>query len=97
MIAIAENEKLSSEDKAAIISYSTNRFRNRRKMAYLALYTIVFTVVFIFIAALIDGISGKTRILEMIRTNQTLITWLEGFLVSVVAAYFGVSALRPSS
>ncbi len=97
MIEVAENENLSPEDKAAIISYSTNRFRNRRKMAYIALYTIIFSTIFLFVAALIDGISGTTSILQMISKNQTLIIWLEGFLVSIIAAYYGVSALRPSS
>lgn len=102
MIEIAENEKLSDEDKTNLIQYSKERFKNRRRMAYIALYALVCSLAFLFIAAFIDGLSscpnGETcpGILQSIEKSQTLIVWIEGFLTAIVAAYYGVSAWRPA-
>ncbi len=103
MIEIAENKNLSDEDKRALIIHSQNRFKNRRKMAYISLITIVMTVALLLIAAFIDGLvlcDGSSQcegILAAIEKNQTLLAWLEGFLTSIVAAYYGVAAWKPSS
>ena len=103
MIEIAENENLSDADKAALILYSQTRFKNRRLMAYLALYAVVTSLALLFIAAFIDGFSSCSAgescvgILGSIKNSQTLFAWVEGFLTSIVAAYFGLSAWRPAS
>jgi hypothetical protein len=96
MIEIAENQNLSDQDKTALILYSKERFKNRRLMAYVALYSLVAALGFLFLAAFIDGLSNST-ILESIKGNQTLFSWLGGFLTTIVAAYYGVSAWRPAS
>ena len=103
MVEIAKDKDLTPEDKKALISYAQKKFANRRRMAYVALFTIVGSLVLLFIAAFIDGLSvypegeNCTGILGAIKDNQTLIAWIEGFLTSIVAAYYGVSAWRPAS
>ncbi|MFT5707426.1 MAG: hypothetical protein ACI9ES_001720 [Oceanospirillaceae bacterium] len=103
MIEIAKDPDLSAEDKATLIAYAQKKFNNRRRMAYIALLTIVVSLVLLFIAAFMDGTSACVKsgdcigILESIKANESLITWIEGFLTSIVAAYFGVSAWRPAS
>lgn len=96
MIEIAKDDRLSPEDKKRLIMYSQNRFTNRRKMAYLALYGILASLGFLLLATIVDGISSST-ILESIGDNKSLFAWIEGFLAAIVAAYYGVSAWRPAS
>jgi len=103
MVEIAENEKLSDADKNTLIQYAQSRFDNRRRMAYIALYSIIFSLFLIFLAIFIDGFNdcgdescGKS-ILESIQNGGNIIIWIEGFLASIVAAYYGASAWRPSS
>ena len=55
MIEIAENDKLSDQDKSALIKYAQTRFTNRRRMAYIALYALVVSLALLFIAAGIDS------------------------------------------
>jgi len=103
MIEIAENNNLSDKDKSELILYAQTRFKNRRRMAYIALSAIIVSLTLIFLAAFIDGLSscpaGQTceGILASIRDNQNLIAWIEGFLTAIVAAYYCVSAWRPAS
>ncbi len=104
MIEIAKDKELSDADKSALISYAQKKFVNRRRMAYIALISIVVSFFLLFVAAFIDGLAPPcpkdhtcVGILESIKNSQTLITWIEGFLTSIVAAYFGVSAWRPAS
>ena len=103
MIDIAKDSELSDADKKLLIAYAQNKFTNRRKMAYIALVAIVASLALLFVAAFIDGFSGCpnssscTGILTNLKENQTLLAWIEGFLTSIVAAYYGVSAWRPSS
>jgi hypothetical protein len=103
MLEIAKDKELSDADKSALILYAQTRFTNRRRMAYIALCALIASLVLLFIAAFIDGLTtcpiGKTceGILESIKNSQTLITWIEGFLAAIVAAYYGVSAWRPAS
>lgn len=96
MIEIAENDKLSDQDKTSLIHYSTERFKNRRLMAYVSLYALITSLALLFLSAIIDGLTGS-GILASIKESQTLFTWMEGFLTAIVAAYFGVSAWRPAS
>ncbi len=103
MVEIAENERLSDTDKNTLIQYAQSRFDNRRRMAYIALYSIIFSLLLIFLAIFIDGFNdcqsescGKS-ILVSIKNGENIIIWIEGFLASIVAAYYGASAWRPSS
>lgn len=103
MVKIAENENLSDADKSALIKYAQNRFTNRRRMAYIALYALILSLALLFLAAFIDGINcpaGKVcngGILKSLESSQTLFICIEGFLTTIVAAYYGVSAWRPAS
>lgn len=103
MIEIAENKDLSDQDKSELIFFAQTRFKNRRRMAYLSLSTIIVSLGLIFLAAFIDGLSTCPaeqtceKILDAIQDNQNLIAWIEGFLTAIVAAYYGVTAWRPAS
>lgn len=103
MIEIAENKNLSDKDKSELILYAQTRFKNRRRMAYISLSAIIASLALIFLAAFIDGLSSCPAeqtcegILVSIKNNQNLITWIEGFLTAIVAAYYGVTAWRPAS
>lgn len=103
MVEIAENKNLSDGDKSTLILYAQSRFTNRRKMAYISLIALIISLALIFIAAFVDGIRCPVAqvcdggILTAIEGSQNLITWIGGFLTSIVAAYYGVSAWRPSS
>lgn len=96
MVAIAKDPDLSDEDKARLIGYAAQRFQNRRRMAYVALWAIVGSLIFVGVAGLIDGFCGKD-ILEKIKNAQTLLGWIEASLAGIIAAYYGVSAWKPSS
>lgn len=103
MVEIAENKNLSDKDKSQLILYAQTRFKNRRRMAYIALSAIIVSLALILLAAFIDGLSTCPArqtcegILASIKNNQNLIAWIEGFLTAIVAAYYGVSAWRPAS
>jgi len=103
IIEITKDKSLTDEDKKRLISIALNRFSNRRKMAYISLYAIVSSLAFIFIAAFIDGLviqqggSSYKGIMSVIKDNQTLIIWIETFLTSIITAYYGISAWKPSS
>ena len=103
MVDIAKDKDLSDADKSALLKYAQQRFVNRRRMAYVALSAIVISLFLLLLAAFIDGFStcpaGETcrGILESVKDSQTLIAWIEGFLTSIVAAYYGISAWRPAS
>ncbi len=96
MIEIAENKNLSDEDKMNLIAHSKDRFTNRRRLAFIALYALVGSLGMLFLAAFMDGLGGS-NILQAISGNETLFTWIAGFLTSIVAAYYGVTAWRPAS
>ena len=103
MVEIAENQNLSVEDRAYLIQYSRDRFKNRQFMAYLCLSVIILSLVFLYVGAFVDGLSPCVQsgecagVLSTVKNNQTLIIWINGFLAAIVGAYYGVSALRPSS
>nr|VFK55646.1 MAG: hypothetical protein BECKTC1821F_GA0114240_100765 [Candidatus Kentron sp. TC] len=103
MMEVAENEKLSDQDRATLISYAQTRFTNRRRMAYVALCALIFSLAFLFVAAFVDGFTECvkcktcTGILDSIKKVEAVIIWIEGFLATIVAAYYGVSAWRPGS
>lgn len=105
MIEIVENEKISNADKSSLIKFAQTRFMNRRRMAYIALFTIVISLVLLFTAAFVDSLvicppgteKCEAGILQSIKECQALIAWIEGFLTAIVATYFGISAWRPAS
>ena len=103
MMEIAENEKLSDDDKTVLISYAQRKFINRRRIAYAALYAIITSLALLFTAAFIDGLrtcpAGQTckTMMASVKEAETLIIRIEGFLTAIVAAYFGLSGWRPAS
>jgi hypothetical protein len=103
MVEITENKNLSDKDKSQLILYVQSRFKNRRRMAYIAFSAIIVLLALILLTTFIDGLNtcqaGQTceGILASIKSNQNLIAWIEGFLTTTVAAYYGASAWRPAS
>lgn len=108
MMAIAStpDSEISAADKKKLIEFAQNRFKHRRRMAYLCLTTIIISIALLFLGAFIDGLSpscsgkaieGCSDIMRSIRANEDLFIWGNGFLTSIVAAYYGVSAWRPNS
>lgn len=109
LMEIAKEKEIDDEMREWLLQFSMNRFKNRRKMAYASLMTIIAIIIFLGIAALIDGIAGyigacagacvgdEVGILYSISRIDSLLTWVVGFLSSIVGAYFGVASFRPSS
>ena len=97
MMEIAKDPDISDEDKKQLIAYANNRFKNRRKMAYISLWAIVISIAYVGIASAVDGISGTTDISDKLEGNETIISFALAFLTGVVAAYYGMSTWRPSS
>ena len=98
LVKIATNGDLSPGDKGTLIEFARIRFRHRRRMAYLALGTVIGSLLLAFLAAFLDGICPpETKFVESLEGIWPLIVWTDGFLATVVAAYYGISAWRPSS
>ena len=93
---ILADDKIDDESKKWLLEYSVTRFNNRRKMAYISLWTLILMVAFIGLAAIFDGTFG-TQVLSKLASIQTFLSWAAGFLASIVAAYYGMSSFRPSS
>ena len=57
------------------------------------------SLVIFLILGIIDGVPGQldNGILRNFQRNSEAIIWIEGFLTSIVATYFGVPAWRPNS
>ena len=91
MIAIAKDPDLEPEDKTQLIEFAKNRFRHRRRMAYIALWAVLVSLGTLFVLA-IAGADG----LDEIKDSSLLIS-IEAFLTAIVGAYYGVSAWRPAS
>lgn len=100
---IAKDKDIDPEIRQWLFEYSVSRFSNRRKMAYIALMTIVGIVFFLVFGALYDGVKGCVEpkdcvgILASVQKIEDLLVWVVGFLASIVAAYYGASSFRPSS
>ena len=105
MQEIARDQSLTPEDRAMLIRFAGDRFKNRRFMAYACLWTLIGTAILLMLAAFVDGLvlcSGNAPsschgILATIEDSQALFIWVDGFLTAIVGAYYGVSAWRPSS
>ena len=91
LVCILKDGELSDENKRALITFSRERFRYRRLMALTLLWAIVLQLPVLFVsglAAVNFALSGEVA---------TLITWIDAFLAGIVGAYYGITALRPSS
>lgn len=115
LMEIAKDPDLSDAEKQTLIQMDRQRFTNRRRMAYWALFAIIGTLVFLLGAAIYDALPDEMlacataakatgtalpncgSILKSLTEAQTLLSWIMGFLASIVAAYYGFSSLRPSS
>ena len=91
MMEIANDPNLTPEDKSALIEFAKNRFRHRRRMAYIALYTLILSLAALFIMGFVCH-----TCLDKIK-DATLVVSIEAFLTAIVGAYYGVSAWRPAS
>lgn len=97
---ILTNEKLTDSDKAALATMSLERFRNRRRMAYASIYSIIGVLLLLLLASFIDGFNAENNNIDItgqIQEITTLLTWSGGFLTGIVALYYGAATLRPSS
>ncbi|MQX36747.1 hypothetical protein [Roseospira navarrensis] len=97
MIAIFKDPDFSEEEKMLLYRLSSERFRNRRRMAYISLYMMVGATVFLGLLILIEGLGGGTGFSALIEKHTNILVWLGGFFTSIIAFYFGASTLRPSS
>jgi len=100
---IAKDKDIDPEIREWLLNYAVTRFNNRRKMAYISLFTIIGIVLFLAVGALHDGINecviDKTckGVLASVKQIENVLVWTVGFLASIVATYYGVSSFRPSS
>lgn len=96
MLEILADERISDSDKKILIGFSKERFRNRRRMAYLCLYCIFAIVAFLGIAVVVDGFTEEA-VMSNINEVNAVISTIVAFLTGVVLAYIGAAAFRPSS
>jgi hypothetical protein len=100
---ILKDKDIDEDGKSWLLEYSVTRFKNRRRMAYLALSAILVSLAFLLLSSIIDGQSTCivtnecTGVLKNLREVQGLLEWMEGFLAAIVATYYGMSSFRPSS
>ena len=91
MMEIAKDEDLAPADKTQLIEFAKNRFRHRRRMAYIALAALLLSLAVLFISAF-----ACPKCFEGLKDSSLLIS-IEAFLTAIVGAYYGVSAWRPAS
>ncbi|MDN5203942.1 hypothetical protein QQ008_21295 [Fulvivirgaceae bacterium BMA10] len=102
---ILSDPNISETYKEQLILLHKNRFKNRRSMAYLSLIALVVLFASIIVGVWVDGLytcdqakeTCREGILLVLDRNKQIVIWISGFLTSIVGAYYGVSALRPSS
>ena len=91
---ILGDQRLTDGQKKALFSLAQNRFRHRRRMAYGALFSLVVSLALLFLSSCFPT---RIPIIANMTSALPLIIFIEGFLTTIVAAYFGMSSLRPSS
>lgn len=91
MVEIAKDSDLAPADRTQLIEFAKNRFRHRRRMAYIALAALLLSLAGLFILAVTCD-EGFTEL-----KDSSLLISIEAFLTAIVGAYFGVSAWRPAS
>jgi hypothetical protein len=100
---IFKDKDIDGEGKQWLLQYSATRFKNRRIMAYMALSAILLTLVFLLVVAIIDSQSACVMnetcqgALVQLSEVEGLLSWIAGFLATIVATYYGMSSFRPSS
>jgi hypothetical protein len=94
--AILKDPELTTDQKDWLIHRANRRFRNRRRMAYLALSALLAVLTVLVAAALVDGIWGTT-IVRQLQNAANLLGVTNALLASIVGAYYGFSSFRPSS
>jgi hypothetical protein len=102
MIKIIKDPDIDDADKTTLITYCQSRFKHRRRIAYISLWTIIGSVFFVFAAALFDGmpLTGDEKpstILSVLGSNSGFLGTVEGLLAAIVGAYYGISGWKPSS
>lgn len=87
IMEVIVNENLSHEEKANLIRCARNKFKSRRRIAFIALSALILSITLLFVAAVSDGVAGTT-ILATIHESQALFAGMEGVLTVIIAAYF---------
>jgi hypothetical protein len=95
-MAILADPDLSDEQKSWLIQRANRRFRNRRRMAYIALGAVLAMMLVVVAGAVIDGI-WDTDIVARLNQAANLLGVTNALLTTIVGAYYGFSSLRPSS
>ena len=91
IMEIAKDSDLTPADRTQLIEFAKNRFRHRRRMAYIALAALLLSLAGLFILAFTCG-----ECFTKLKDSSLLIS-IEAFLTAIVGAYYGVSAWRPAS
>ena len=94
LVEILKDEKLAEnpKDKELAIEKWGERFQHRRRIAYIALLTIiVLTAAVLLIAAYVDEGAKKMNEIESMLISTQL------FLAGLVGAYYGTTAFKPGS
>ena len=98
MKEIFADKELTEEQKLLLFGMSQTRFTNRRKMAFISLYTLLGFFGFLLAGVVIDAFNAENKgVMEVIAENETMFIWIGGFLTSITALYYGSSTIRPSS
>mgnify|MGYP006242325837 FL=1 len=98
MKEIFADKELTEEQKLLLFGMSQTRFMNRRKMAFISLYTLLGFFGFLLAGVVIDAFNAENKgVMEVIAENETMFIWIGGFLTSIIALYYGSSTIRPSS
>ena len=89
LATILKDRGISPENKTVLIQFARGRFRYRRLMAQWALAALIVQVPVLYVGGYYNApLDGEVA---------TLLTWVDGFLASIVGAYYGTTAWRPSS
>lgn len=97
--AFKDNE-IDETERDMLYVMANNRFANRRRMAYIALWAIVAASVFLGISIIVDAsqsVDSGGTVSAVIKEYENLLTWFGSFFTAIIALYFGASSLRPSS
>ena len=93
LLAILTTKDLDNDSKIYLIKFAENRFKHRRRMAYIALAFVIFSLVAIFAIPFFC----KAETVAEFQKVENIIIWIDGFLMSIVGAYYGLSSFKPSS
>lgn len=102
---ILGNPNLTEKQKNTLILLHNDRFKNRRIIAYLSMFALLALFITILIGIWMDGLYVcdpqkaicREGILATLEANKGTVIWVMGFFTSIIGAYYGTTALRPSS